>query len=209
MSDKVPKLSKEAKKIGKEILSDTTEAVIDAFRQPEVVKNIPIVKWLALGGEFVGAYRDALLARKLEEFFSEYEDLTSDEERERFKQRYQSDPDWARRIGEMLILMLDNFEDMNKAEILAKIFVAMVKERITSADYERLASSLMRVHLPDLTALKAIHKRNPAELVAQQDLANCGLLQVEAIATVAMPGDKVKYELSELGKLMYQILYAF
>ncbi len=67
----------------------------------------------------------------------------------------QKSPEDANKVGETLFLVLDRFIDLDKPEILAKVFIAFIDDQITATDLQRLAQAIDIAFSGDLKALLA------------------------------------------------------
>lgn len=99
-----------------------------------------------------GNVRDALFFRKVAEFFKACPKF-SQEEKEAFMREHAQDREKAKRLGDTLVLLLERHDDLDKPELLAKVFAAYVREQISYDAFRRLASGIDASNIQDLKAL--------------------------------------------------------
>jgi hypothetical protein len=59
----------------------------------------------------------------------------------------------AKRLGDGIVLILDRLDDLEKPQLIAKVFAALVRGRIDLDTFRRLASAIDIGFLEDLLAL--------------------------------------------------------
>ncbi len=131
---------------------ENVEAVIDAATQHEVIKNIPVVGTCAKALKAVGAIRDRIFAAKLARFLQTL-DETTPEAREKIRQKIASSPDEAQEVGEALLLVLEKITALDKAQILAYVFVAYTQGHVRATDFLRLCDAIDQAFVYDLKEL--------------------------------------------------------
>ncbi len=123
-----------------EIGIDIADMTIDKFIDYEVVKDIPVIGIVAKIIKSTIGIKDAIFLRKISRFLF-YLNQISDEKRVKFQEKIK-EQNYSRKVGDILIVLLDKFEDSKKADILAKCFIAYVNERITLEEFRRLGSAI-------------------------------------------------------------------
>ena len=129
---------------------------------------MPVAKFPVAAWKVVDGIRHALFAKKLQ-LFLEAASLTSGA----------SDHDWhtalrnmgsdeqRKDLGEMMMLLLDRFEDTRKAEIVGRIVKSLMLGQIDYATCKRLCGLVDRLLLDDVEVLR--------ELQLPRDERNCSL----------------------------------
>jgi hypothetical protein len=73
--------------------------------------------------------------------------------RHKIRKKVQTSPDEATKVGETLFLVLDRFIDLDKPELLAKVFLAYVDDVVSAAELQRLAQAIDLAFSEDLKQL--------------------------------------------------------
>lgn len=137
-------------------LTDLAEAGLDQLFDDGVLRDIPILGTLARLRKTVGAIRDFIFVRKVVRFLIRL-GRVPDSEREAFVAQLGTKLE-RRRLGETLVLLLDRLDDMDKPEMLARLFAAHVKGRYDLATFRRLSTALERLPLPMLPSLRHFYE---------------------------------------------------
>jgi len=176
---------------GYDALVKLGEATLDAFLDQGLVRDIPILGTLVGVGKAGVAVRDVLLIRKLQTFLNEVEDVP--EERERFVKEMDADPTRRDKVGTHLIVLLDRFEDMDKARFLGRAFRLFLKREISQEDFRRMARAIDRCLLEDLMI---VNQAESARILSNRphiavDFVACGLVEEIPQPVVATPNTAV------------------
>ena len=131
---------------------ENVEAVVDAATNDEVLKNIPVVGTAVKLVKAAGDIRDKIFAAKLTRFLQAL-DKTTPEAREKIRQKIAASPEEARGVGETLLLVLDKITALEKAEIIAYVFIAYTLGHIGPTDFLRLSDAVDHAFVDDLAWL--------------------------------------------------------
>lgn len=129
---------------------DIADMTLDKFIDYEIVKDIPVIGVLAKIIKTSIGIKDAIFLHKITRFLF-YLNQISKENRVKFKEKL-NEHDYSQKVGEILITLLDKFEDSQKADILAKCFIAYINERITIEEFRRLGSAINIAFKDDIDA---------------------------------------------------------
>jgi len=135
-----------------EVLRDLAEIGIDAALNGGLLKEIPVLKSIVGVRSTAIAVRDYFLLKKVITFLVELDQIPLDD-REEFVSRIESDSDFAKQVAETVIQYLDRYDHVDKASILAKVFIAYGRQEIDLDEFFTLASSLDRAFIRDLELL--------------------------------------------------------
>jgi hypothetical protein len=115
---------------------DYAEMSIDVLIDNPAVKEIPIVKTAMAVFRTGMAIRDWHFTRKLLTFLKELHASSGDEEKNReFRERLDSDPQFAEKVVSHLLVVLDRYVTSEKAQILAHLFTAHTNGLIGWEDF--------------------------------------------------------------------------
>lgn len=132
-----------------DIASDLSEVALDQVLVDGLFRDIPVigtaVQWARLGKTIT----DRIFMAKLKRFLVSAPPV-SNEQRLRFSQQIANDEKERKKTGEALVLILDRLDSLDKVEILASLYVSMLKNQLTSAQFRRLASAVDLAFVDDL-----------------------------------------------------------
>lgn len=128
------------------------EVAVDAATANDVIASIPVIGTAFKICKGIDDLRSRAFAAKLDRFVSD-PSLTSAAAKEAIAQKVQGSPEEARKVGETLFLVLDRFIDLDKPELLAKVFVAYLDNIVSATDLQRLAQAIDLAFSGDLRQL--------------------------------------------------------
>lgn len=134
------------------LTADIAEFAIDQLLEPSVLKDIPVVGWIAKGLEVCQTISDRILFNKILRFLSRLESIGSDC-KSAFQIRVSGDADFRRRVGEHLLTFLDRLDDLKKTEILASCFDHFLTGDIDHDHFVELAAVIDRLTSRDLAEI--------------------------------------------------------
>lgn len=174
------------------------DSVLKALDDSAIGEAIPLVDRAIKIWRAAGNFRDAMLARKLLSFITD-PSLQTTEARARMREHTESEE--GKKIGEMLFLVLERLNDMQKPTWLAKAYAAYLADEISASDFRRIASAIDMAFCDDLSELITSHE----ELAYDNDswmknLVTSGLVELRIPATLG--GRPTMYELSKWGKML-------
>jgi hypothetical protein len=102
-----------------------------------------------------GGVRDYIFARKVIRFLTSVGEIPL-EERERFLAKIEQQGK-RRQLGDTLLLLLDRLDDLEKPEVLARLFAAYMRGRYDFPTFRRLSTALERISPVSLPALKSFY----------------------------------------------------
>ncbi|GAB3585621.1 hypothetical protein [Hymenobacter daeguensis] len=190
-----------------DLTADAAEALLDSMTDAaEVLEAFPVfgsaVKLIRAGFSI----HDRLFLRKLSKFLLELHSVSVDERYE-FVREFDRDPSFKKRVGEKLILLLDRFDDLEKAAVLGKLFRAFMVGRADYHLFGRLSGIVDRAYLPDLSLLKRFEQDTPGSdaILALEAL---GLVYQSVLDGGNAAGVSVhRYSISSLGQKLARLLF--
>ena len=115
--------------------ADYTEIALDQLQDKltndEVLRELPVIKTVIGLVRAPIAIRDRLFIKKVQEFL-ESRDPHTREQGDVFIRRLDTEPKGRERLAEAIILLLDQFDDMDKPVLFARAFSAFVRNEIGS-----------------------------------------------------------------------------
>lgn len=209
MGDKKPEASL-VKTFGKaggyDVLTRLGEVSLDALMNEGVLRDIPILGTLFGLGRAGLAVRDLLFAKKLQAFLIELENVS--DEREKFVLEMDADTEVRDRVGMQLIVLLDRFEEMEKARLLGKAFATYLRGAIEREKFLRMARAIDRCFADDLmiigTGETLTRAQHDPQLAADYQL--CGFIELVALPSIAAIGARPQYKWTKFGQEFYKAI---
>ena len=128
---------------------ETGEALYDASADNGIVNSIPIVGNIFKACKAVPDIRNRIFRAKLDRIIQVFERVPS-ETMEKIRQKVAASPDEPTKVGETLLLVLDKITALEKAEIIAYVFIAYTLGHLGSADFRRLSDAIDQAFVDDL-----------------------------------------------------------
>lgn len=119
----------------------------------EIVDKVPVLKYIQIANKGCIAIKDKIFAKNILKFLKEA-DKISFNQRAKFANKMDSNPEFKEEVGHFLIVSLDQFNESEKAALLGKTFSAFVKDHITFSQFQRIGNVLERIIIRDLHRLK-------------------------------------------------------
>jgi hypothetical protein len=196
----------------KDVAIDLSQFGLVELLGETALKEIPVIKGVVACFKVPLAIRDQLFLRKVARFLAAVPDFTATE-REDFIAGHLADGEKAAKLGETLVLVLDRLDDMEKPHMVAHVFAAFVRGKITFDVFRRLATA---IDLGALDDLKEFVKMRPAASPQQRgvnvntqilgtNLARTGLVSLPAFGGNT-PILGVSFRENELGKMFREII---
>lgn len=134
----------------KDSILDTLEVGVDLLTENEVIKALPVVKYVAAAYNIIDDGKWIHNVNKFAIFLKELHDNNfSDKKIEEYKTRLNDDIFFNEQIEYSLIL-LNRYIDFDKAKILGRLFYIHIEGKITWIEYKKYSEILDRVLPNDL-----------------------------------------------------------
>jgi hypothetical protein len=171
----------------REALGDLAESASD---------NVAPIRFLGDLAKIGWSLPDRILFKKIDAFLKS----VPEDKREEFTRRVANEPGLSKKIGEHLILALDQMDDLEKAEIHGKVFVAYVAGSIQIETLRRLSAAINAGFVIDLKHIYA----SPASILEPflSSLLRSGLSH----PTGPKFGKVATFELNPLGQIFQKLM---
>lgn len=199
------------------LFSDAGEFTLDVLLQDGVLRDIPIVSTV-VGFTRIGlGVRDYLFLKKTARFLRNLADIPV-QERKAFIKKLESEKGFRERVQENLLLMLHRLDNMQKPDMLGKIFRAYLMGQIDFDVYQKLCTAVDRIKIQsiphliefyrgyDASNFDDLFKRNIDE-DAFQDLVACGLVDMRFIPDMLLAESFNSSKIADFGKLFVEIVF--
>jgi hypothetical protein len=131
------------------IFEDLTEVTLDSLMQDGVLKEIPIIATVVGLLKTSNNIREKIFAKKLLNFFYALKDIPI-KKRIDFIQRLDETKGFKKKVGETIIVLLEQIDNLEKPKIIGNLFKAYILENISFHDFSKISSSVNRINLDDL-----------------------------------------------------------
>lgn len=188
-----------------DIISDAGEIILDASMTDGILKDLPII------GTIVKLYKSGvgikgyIFVKKLNRFLTALKDVPK-EQREDFVNRINDDPEFKKKVGESLILILDRLDSIDKTDYIAKAFKKYMEEHISYEMFLRVSSAIDRSFLPDLLLLKDTGDPKNFDSDMILNLSTAGLLEIKGMPSIHYAGAKNEYQVTNIGNVIRTLI---
>ena len=194
-----------------ELGADIAEFTIDQWLDDGLLKNIPWVGWVFRAKSAYSSISDRILLAKIVKFLISLHSNPNHRRSVLLKQLEKS-PDKRRRIGEQILIALENLDDLEKPELIAKCFTYYLDGLLSYREFSQLVDAITKCHGTDLawfyTPFPRVNMRPPYER-----LFTAGLSRLKSRQRVpphrenqALPEMSLEFEMSRLGELLQAII---
>lgn len=185
-------------------LCDFAESILDELN--ENYADIPVIGTILGVGHTVYQIRERLYIRKLGRFMGGVRDIPKDVRRN-FVSKLENDG-VRRDVGEKILLLLDQHDDLLKSEIAGEFFKEYIEGKITREEFDSMCHSLNLCEVNHINELWLFDQLNESKAKA---LCTAGIAEWDInIGGVAWDAQSVStsftYRLSSCGNIMASIL---
>ncbi|MGH6896030.1 MAG: hypothetical protein ACREJ5_05730 [Geminicoccaceae bacterium] len=192
----------------KGLVADLAELTIDSVLDNQLLEAVPVVGTVARFYRFAVTIHDRQFLRKVLSFLKEFEDA-SKEDRLRFADELAHDAGTRERAGAALALLLDRLDNLDKPQIIGRLYVAALEHRLSLAELRRFCMVVERAYLPDLAALSLLQSGDLVDKLAAPYLHALGLVSLtgEDWGTFNGIGAETWYEVNDLGRQFLAVAF--
>lgn len=159
----------------KDIATDMLELSLDSVLDDGLLKDIPVLGTLAKLYTTGNTIQGKIFQKKIIKFLYETE-KTKKSDKEKFNNKLNLEPDYRKKVGEQLLVILDRLDNIEKATVLGRLFKAFIQEKIDLNMFQRLASVVTNGFLPDLKKLVNYENQIQWSSFTSTTLSNLGLV---------------------------------
>ena len=187
------------------------EVALDGILADGFLREVPVVSslvGLTRAGVQIANY---LLIRKILRFLYHLEDIPAEKRTQFVDQLRRSGT--LKQVGEQLLLLLHRLDDMQKPELVGRVFRAYLEGRIDHRTYHRLCIAVDRISLQSVPGLidfyqsadELAHGTFKPDDGTIQDLVICGLVDIGYVPGLITDAHGLQGGTTELGKLFIEI----
>ena len=189
-----------------DLASSWADLGIEALLDSDLLQEVPLLSQVVSlwqGGQQI---RSLLFTKKLLRFL-QGAGIASEEERLRFVGRMRERPNEERRVGEHLILILEQLDDMSKPVMIGRVFADYMRRKITYDEFRQMAKAIEATSIQDLELLVDCSDwRDHAydEMVGGLFLDDSvpGAVRSRLLGSGLVERTSVGYEVTQLGRYM-------
>lgn len=133
-----------------DIVTTLADAGIATRFAGSILENLPVTSLIFSIAKAARDVPSLLLAAKIKRFIDILE-VTFMDERHEFINNIKADPREAKKVGELLLFQLDKADSVDKAELIAIVFIHYLQKKITSDQLGHLCFSVNQLFLSDIT----------------------------------------------------------
>ncbi|MGR3179483.1 MAG: hypothetical protein ACUZ8E_15680 [Candidatus Anammoxibacter sp.] len=187
-----------------ELIPENVETAISYISDNEITQCIPIIKDVINTFKAVNSFRDKFLVNKVYKFIECLTCIPKDE-KTAFKRKLCNSFKEREKVASAIIVTLDNFSDIMKAEMLSLMFIAYIDNVINQVDFRRLCDAINFALYEDLEELLSDGNNNSTKTTNglgnyMKYLSNSGLTEPKGGNSLGDVGE-IFYRISELGKV--------
>jgi len=174
------------------------EIAVDSMLEEGILKEIPVLSAIVRLYKAGVGIRDVLFLKKLNRFLAGLQSVR-EEERQKFIDSMNADPEQKQRVGETLLMLLERLDDMGKPDLVARAFKRFMREEIDLEELRRVCLAIDRCFLSDLRYLATTGRDQEMPQAAALILASCGLVEVATVPTIRGAETSNKYKITDFG----------
>lgn len=135
------------------LASDYGELVLDAMLEDGLAKDVPVVGTMFKAVSIVDSLRDKYFQEKVRDLLREVSKAPK-AEREHFTDELVKKHGTRQKAGHAILHMIDRLDDLSKPELVGRIYLARIQNKITHEEMLRFCMVVERAFLPDLEQLR-------------------------------------------------------
>jgi len=162
----------------KDITIEGAEIALDLFLEEGVLKQIPFFGTFYKGFKATMGIRESIFAKKVFKFLSELKDIPK-EKRVEFVNKLDCDDNYQTKVGEKLIILIEQLDDIEKPKIIGRLLKSSINEEIEYETFLRLSSVVQKSFLPDLLKLKPNGSTTRFSQLTKEHFAMLGLMSIK------------------------------
>jgi hypothetical protein len=181
----------------KDISSDMSEALLDTYLSDGFFKEMPFIGTAFKTFSVFQKTQEYFFAKKIYKFLFELKNI-EEKEREDFKAKIDKDNN-AQKMGEKVLLLLNQSDDIDKATIIGRLFKAYIEKRFDFETFQRATAAINKVFIGDIRHILSYN----IDSVHRESLVNAGFLTLDGVHEINHGGNgKLKYTVSQIGNIV-------
>lgn len=120
---------------------DVAEIDLDKLLDDGLLKELPVIKTIHAMWRFGRSINEAFFLKKLAVFLFELHE-TSVEQRRNIIYKIENEEEYANKVSEALVVIIDRLDDTIKLSIIGRLFKAVIEQNVDYQDFRRLAHTV-------------------------------------------------------------------
>lgn len=187
------------------IVEDISEVALDAILKDGILKDLPAIGIIVSLIKTSNNIREKIFAKKLLKFLYTLKDIPI-EKRLEFINRIEEKEGFKQKVGETIIVLLEQLDNLDKPTIIGNLFKAYMLQNLTFSEFSKIASSVHRINIDDLLLFSRYHiQKKILPSIIKENLAFNGLMSVSIgdkplLASMNKIHQELEYEINTFGK---------
>lgn len=178
------------------IISDTSEILLDSLIENEILKEIPVIGTSINLIRGIKNIRDQIYLSKIKFFLDNVGELNTSQKQILIEES-KKDQDRRTKFGESLYTTIEQADSLVKIEYLAIAFEAFLNKELNNTELRHICHGINRCFLDDL--IEIIETEYPREETLKANISTGLTLSYEGGFTADLMSSNISYSLSELG----------
>lgn len=163
------------------VTTNLLETILDGeIIEEGILRDIPIINSIIGLGKTVNSVQNFLFTKKILSFLTGLNNI-SVEKRNGIISKIDSDQKYNQSVGSKILFILDNAQDHISAKLIAKLFVAFIKEKLTYQEFCKASMIINKIDFYDLEVFLEL----PDEAYGNRGTEGLGLEEVDNFLIVA------------------------
>ncbi len=177
---------------------ESGEVVLDALRIVDVLADIPFIGTAIKICRANDAIRQRIYTAKLAKFINDLSSVPQSDI-EKIRLTINSSGDEARRVGETVLMILEQVTDMDKPVVLARLLLCYAEGVISSVELRRLYQAINSAFMDDIKEFLAAPALDNRQAAWMENLVSAGLSKMAVGKTYDSDGE-IYFDSSPLGE---------
>lgn len=203
----------------KDLFAEGAEITLDSFLEDGILKEIPFFGVFYKGFKAAFGIRESIFAKKIYRFLTELKDIPH-EQRLRFIQQLEDQKEFRQKVGEKLLVLIEQLDDLEKPQIIGRLLKAAITEKISYEEFLRVSSIVQRAFLPDLRKISNYPRTEGLNQIVREHFEALGIMTIELkenrrdayiseIASIGgdknkQPLPKLSFKLNSVGRMLVE-----
>lgn len=187
------------------LTADLGEIALDSLLEDGILKEIPVFGSIVKVAKLGANLSDFLLYKKVYKFLFQIKEIPLDQ-RKKFYSDIITSNEYNKNIGEALLFILDKLDDIQKPEIIGKLFAATLIGKLSYKDFLRLSYIIGRIFIPDIYELRNLRTGMSVENESKSNLYNLGLMSRNTFGEIKVDGSN-EYYINYYGEKLVDLLF--
>lgn len=190
------------------IAVDFSEVALDQMIDSGAIRDIPIIGSIINVGKAALSVRDFLFVKKVVSFLTTLEKVPKKDRKEMID-KIDSSGEYRLKVGEKLLYVIDKCQDHEKAKVVARLFAAFVKGKISYKNYLSAVNIVENITIEQLDWFVKTDVMEPRNLEYMTQLMHTGLFSYDIIITAGQHNEDGSLKRANVGPDSFSELIPF